>query len=800
MDGDGNLFIAEFYGHRVRRVAAGSGLITTVAGTDAVGFSGDGGAAAAARLNGPHGVCLDFEGNLLIAEYGGHRVRRIAAGTGVITTVAGTGAQGSSGDGGAATNALLNAPVFMVMEPTGDVLVSELLGHRVRRVAAGTGVITTVAGAGAQGFSGDGGAATSASLYQPAGLVLDQAGNLFIADNANHRVRKVAVGTGVISTVAGDGVPRFQGDLGAATSASLRSPVGLAFDQGGNLLIADGLNCRVRSVAAGTGVITSMAGTGACSFSGDSGAATSATFNSIGGIVLDHAGNLFIADRLNNRLRRVSAPTQPSSSPSVTPSSSSTKRPVSATPTRTSSPTATASGTRSSSPSYAPGVITTVAGSGAAGSTGDGGAATSAAMNGPHGVAIDTSGNLFFVDHNNHRVRRLAAGTGFITTVAGNGFGGFSGDGGAATTASLNLPHDVCFDLDGNLLIAEYRGYRVRKVALSTGLITTYAGTGVGGFDGDGGAATSARVSGPVFVVTEPTGGVLISEHDSNRVRRVAAGTGIITTVAGNGVAGFSGDGGAATSASLSGPQGLALDEAGNLFIADSNNNRVRKVAVATGVVSSVAGNGVAGFSGDFGAATSTSLSHPRGLAFDHGGGLLIVDTANCRVRRVAENTNAITTVAGNEVCGISGDGGAATSASLSSPQDIALDAAGNIYISDGANHRVRRVSAPTQPSSTPSATPSVTPYCAPSLFRSLPRTDLVGTLVGTALTPGEATLAASEAACRQACCDAPVCEGFAFELAATLHHSSAPCYLYVNVTQLMPTSSFQSGVLESVL
>ena len=418
----------------------------------------------------------------------------------------------------------------------------------------------------------------------------------------------------------------------------------------------------------------------------------------------------------------------------------------------------------------------------------------------PHGIAIDTSGNILIADTLNHRVRRVAADSGIITAVAGNGIAGSSGDGGAATSASLNYPHGVCGDFAGNIFIAEFVGHRVRRVAAGTGLITTIAGTGVQGFGGDGGAATNALLSGPVFLAVEPTNSLLISEYAGNRVRRLAAGSGVITTVAGDGVARFSGDGGAATSASLFYPEQLALDQAGNLFIADNGNNRIRKVAVGTGAITTVAGDGVARFGGDWGPATSASLFEPHGLAFDHRGDLIIADSRSCRVRRVAVSTGIITTVAGNGVCGFSGDGGFATSASVRFPSSLALDPAGNLLIGDRQNNCVRRVSALILPSTTPSATPSSTPYCASSLFRTLPRTDLVGTLVGTALTPGEATLVASEAACRQACCDAPVCEGYSFEATITLFQPAAPCHLYVNVTQLIPNSSFKSGVLESVL
>jgi hypothetical protein len=271
--------------------------------------------------------------------------------------------------------------------------------------------------------------------------------------------------------------------------------------------------------------------------------------------------------------------------------------------------------------------------------------------------------------------------------------------------------------------------------------------------------------------------------------------------VAGTGVAGFSGDGGAATSAGLYGPEGLALDRAGNLFIAEFGNHRVRRVAIGTGIITTVAGDGVPRFSGDGGPVTSASLNGPVGLTFDRDENLIIVDFGNHRIRRVAAGTGIITTIAGSGGAGFSGDGGAATSASLWNPHGIAMSPTGDLFIGDRGNHRVRMVSVPTRPSSAPSASPSYTPYCAPSLFRPLSRTDLVGTLVGSALAPGEATLVASAAACRQACCDAPVCDGYSFEAgAALMHAAAAPCYLYANVTQLVPSSGYVSGVLESAL
>ena len=399
-------------------------------------------------------------------------------------------------------------------------------------------------------------------------------------------------------------------------------------------------------------------------------------------------------------------------------------RAASTTPTHTASQTAAASGLPTSSPSYAPGIISTVAGTGIAAFSGDGGAATSTAMNLPSGITFDSEGNLFIADRGSHRVRRVATGTGIITTVAGNGLAASSGDGGAATSASINAPHDVCFDPDGNLLIAEYDGHRVRRVAAGTGIITTFAGmsgTGACLYGGDGGQATNAQLCAPTFVVSSSTGDIVIADHGNRRVRRVAIGTGIISTVAGNGVLGYSGDGGAATSASMSRPGGIILDQAGNLFIADHQNYRVRKVAVGTGIISTVAGDGVARFSGDGGAAMNASLNLPQGLAFDQRGNLLVADRDNCRVRRVATDTGIISTVAGNGSCRFSGDGGAASSAGLNFPSGIVLDPTGNLFMTDSSNHRVRRVSAPTQPSNTPSVTPTciITPSFSSSKISS---------------------------------------------------------------------------------
>jgi len=225
--------------------------------------------------------------------------------------------------------------------------------------------------------------------------------------------------------------------------------------------------------------------------------------------------------------------------------------------------------------------------------------------------------------------------TGIITTVAGNGSMGYSGDNGAATSASLNKPYGVAVDSAGNIYIADLFNFVIRKVAAGTGMITTVAGNGTSGYSGDNGAATSARLSGPTGVAVDSIGNMYIADSVSNRIRKVAAGTGIITTVAGNGTSGYSGDNGAATSASLSYPNGVAVDSAGNIFIANMGNNRIRKVATGTGIITTVAGNGTEGYSGDNSSATSTALNQPHGVAVDSAGNIYIADYGNNRIREV---------------------------------------------------------------------------------------------------------------------------------------------------------------------
>ena len=589
VDNNGNLY---FSAGVIRKVDT-SGNMTIFAGTGESGYSGDGGAATSARINDPHGLAFDSDGNLLFADRSNHCIRKIDT-NGIISTIAGTGESGYSGDGGAATSAQLNTPYDVAIDASGNWYIADEANHRIRKVGS-DGIISTYVGTGESGYSGDGGAATSAQITGPNQIAIDNSGNLFFAQPANNVIRKVDTALfPLVRTVAGDGTWGFGGDGGAATSAQLAGPLGVAVDASGNLYIADYANDRIRKVDT-NGSISTFAGTGTGGFSGDGGAATSAQLNGPENIIV-YNNSYYITDALNYRVRKIDSD----------------------------------------------GIISTIAG--IEFYNGDNILASIARVHIPRNPAFDKDGNFYFTEQESPRVRKIDT-NGIITTVAGNGTNGFSGDGGAATSAQFNGPRAVTVDKNGNLYIAEGGNNRIRKVD-TNGIISTYAGTGAAGYSGDGGAATSAKINFPYQLVTDNDGNLYFCDANNHVIRKVDS-NGIISTFAGTPESsGYSGDGGAATSAQLSNPLGVALDSDGNIYISEYNNNRIRKVNT-DGNISTIAGTGESGYSGDGGAATSASLNSPAGLALDKSDNLYFCDVQNHAIRKVWKS-GIITTIVDN--------------------------------------------------------------------------------------------------------------------------------------------------------
>jgi streptogramin lyase len=436
----------------------------------------------------------------------------------------------------------------------------------------------------------------------------------------------------IITTVAGNGSGDYSGDGDQATLASLKKPRFVWVDDIGNLLIADTENSRIRKVSVTSKNITTAAGNGSEGYAGDYGLAIDASLKKPQGICAYESPAptyLYIADPSNYRIRRVD---------------------------------------------LKEGFLTSAAGTIWSGYNGDNILATWARLNYPFGVHLDASGNLFIADTYNHRIRKVNAKTGIITTVAGTGSKGFTGDGGPATSARLRYPFSVYVDSAGNIYIADTYNYRIRKVDGQTQIITTVAGNGSAKFRGDGGLAIDASIMKSYDVAVDKEGNIYIADSHSHCIRKVDATTGIIDTVVGQGAnPGFSGDGGLATDALLNTPTGVHVDVSGNIYVSDTKNDVIRKVDGTTQIINTVAGNGIAGFSGDGGLATQAQLDYPEGVWVDSSGNIFIVDTDNCRIRRVDGTTQIITTIAGTTFCGYNGNNQPATDAALYYPSEVSV-------------------------------------------------------------------------------------------------------------------------------
>ncbi len=731
VDASGNYYIADAANSVIRvvntqktaitvaNVQIQPGDIATVAGNGQAGYSGDNGPATSAQIDWPYAVAVDNSGNIYIADTNNNVIREVTSG-GTITTFAGVSnngqgcdvANGYSGDGGPATQAIMNCPLGVAADSSGNVYIADTYNNVVRMVNSG-GIINTVAGNGtghgngcdAGGYSGDGGPATQAELNCVVGVSVDAAGNFYIADLNNEVLRVVntqssavtiggvLIQPGNINTVAGNGTPGYSGDGGQATQAQLNYPWSSSVDAQGNIFISDSENYVVREVSS-QGVISTYAGDGTFGYAGDGGPANQAELSWVHGIAVSGSGNVYIDDSDNYVVRM----------------------------------------------SVAGGGLSQDFGQVNLGNTN--GEYVQLQFNAPITInGVQTSGDFSILpgcrDCNSvHRqnVRSFDANRVHLPRRIAQLLSKHVASGGRPQIQIRENSSSVCTGSyqqgDTCSILIQFAptqpGFRTAPLVLTDsnsveysvgltgtgvgstlaftpGLIHDVAGDGTFGYAGDGGPATSAELAEPLGVVRDGAGNLYIADGQNNVVRKVDT-YGNISTVAGNGTAGYTGDGGPATSAELWFPFGLSMDSGGNLYIADIGNSVIRRVDI-NGIITTVAGNGSFGYTGDNGSALSAQLANPVGVMADNLGNLYIADTFNNVIRKV-NAYGIITTVAGNGYGagsggwmsgtaqgGYSGDGGPATQAELFSPFGISMDAAGNLYIADSQNSVVREVS-----------------------------------------------------------------------------------------------------------
>jgi len=713
VDKNGNLYMAVPSANQIYAVVSNGATISVIAG---LGWptvnptSLDGGPATSASLNHPMGVAVDTNGNLYIADTADNLIRKINT-SGTISTVVGTGAPCANptspcGDNGPATKAQINTPYAIATDPAGNIYIADTGDVRVRAVNTTTSAVTiagitiqpgniaTIAGNGVVCSKptlscGDGKAATAANLNSPQGVAVDKLGNIAISDTGDHRVRGV-LPSGVIEDYIGNGqicVPSAGcGDGGTSTKANLTSPWQVYIDANDTVYVADAGANEVRQVVVSR-QISRVAGTGtACSstatpFCGDGGNAKVALLNSPQGIVLDKSGNIYIADRGDQRIRLVSSSK-----------------------------------------------ISTFAGGG---SGNDGGPATSAILGGSRDTATDGAGNVYIADTANNRIRKISGGN--ISTVVGNGLAAYAGDGKAATSAALNSPYGVYVDSSNAIWITDTGNLVIRQV--SGGTINTVAGNGQLCIPttacGDGGPATKATLSMPVKAVTDSAGNLYIADAGAHRVRMVNP-SGTISTIAGTGVActtpasGSCGDGGPASAAQLNSPNSVAIDSNGLVYISDTGDNRVRMID-ASGNIQPYAFNGVVAFGPNSISALQSSYSTPEYIVMDARNNMFVSGSSLYYViQRIDQPTGTVMSVAGKygipTAFGYSGDGTAALGASINN-YGASLDSQENLYIADGGNNRIRVVNVvPNADLSTIKLTFPPTPIGVPS--QPMPFTD----------------------------------------------------------------------------
>jgi endonuclease YncB( thermonuclease family) len=647
VDGFGNVYVADFNNNTIRKITS-AGVVTTLAGTAGVTGSLDG-TGAAAQFNNPNGVAVDGSGNVYVADSNNYTIRKITP-AGVVTTLAGTAGTGGSADGTGAA-ARFNSPNGVAVDGTGNVYVLDSSSNTIRKITS-AGVVTTLAGSAANPPGSADGTGAAARFSDPFGIAVDGSGNVYVADNFNNTIRKITSG-GVVTTLAGSATNPAGSADGTGAAARFSLPWAAAVDGSGNVYVADVGNNTIRKITSG-GVVTTLAGSAANPQGSADGTGAAAQFNSPYGLAVDGSGNVYVADTFNNTIRKITSS----------------------------------------------GVVTTLAGTaGGAGSTD--GTAAAARFNGPSGVAVDGSGNVYVADTYNNTIRKITSG-GAVTTLAGTAGIAGSGDGTGAA-ARFNNPNGVAVDGFGNVYVADTNNSTIRKIT-PAGVVTTLAGTAGTGGSADGTGA-AARFNNPNGVALDGFGNVYVADTNNSTIRKITSG-GAVTTLAGTaGIAG-SGDGTGAA-AQFRSPYGVAVDGSGNVYVADTNNSTIRKITPA-GVVTTLAGTaGTVGSADGTGAAARFYL--PYGVAVDASGNVYVLDSNNNTIREITSG-GAVTTLAGTAGTSGSADGTGAA-ARFSVAYGVAVDGSGNIYVADSNNNSSIRIGF----LSTPPAVTGVSPSTGPT-------------------------------------------------------------------------------------
>ena len=576
------------------------------------------------------GIATDPHGNIYISHRSQNRIRKLSP-NGTITTIAGNGIAGFSGDGGPALESSLNFPAGLVFDKE-NLYVADRNNHRIRKIDS-KGIISTVAGTGIPECCNDNGLAVEAHLHFPSDIDVDTEGNLYISDRSNNRIRKVN-SDGIITTIAGLGKPGYGGDFGPADKALLKYPFGISLDNKGNFYIADRGNNRVRKIDQ-RGIITTIAGDGTHSFGGDYGPANQSSLAFPTDVTVDSLGTVYIADRNNNRVRKIDRL----------------------------------------------GVITTLMGSSQTEFNGDNEISAETTLHLPFALALNGEDRLLVVDRNHFRVREVRLQSNQVETVAGNGTFLFRGDGGPGGGATLEAPSGIAVDSKGNVLFADRLHQRIRRVG-GNGIIETVIGNGKQGNEGNGRPGIEATLHLPEVLVMDREDNIYLTQRSGNAwIIRKSNAEGIITHFAGNGRQGNTGDGGPAIEASFHTISDIAADGIGNIFIADSINRNIRKID-KQGIISTIAEASLE--------ALGTEV-HPNGIVVDKAGSIFFSDSGSSKVYKI-DTSGAITLIAGTGDFGDHGDGGPALEAGLRSPGGLAIGPDGFLYIAEQTTHRIRKV------------------------------------------------------------------------------------------------------------